>query len=236
MSFFSNSNSTFQMAGFTRTFIILVLLLQARSQSFGVKNFTSEWVVATENSSFSPLVADYKNRLVFVSFPHDTSIKLETSKFVNKPCTVQTKFDREDSDSYAPLNAVALENGKLVVTFAESKKDSDETNVWLYAIDPHRCTYDLDKFTLDATLENVSGAFETMPYADSFDVFVKSDKHCTPGNICSLRYNDKLALVSKKNPTISHDGDTWGIISVKDYDPSKGKFSEYVFSAAIGTN
>lgn len=200
---------------------------RARAQKFDSQNFTSEWVVAIENSSFSPTVTIYKDYLIFVSFPQDSSIKLETSKFVNKPCEISTRFDAENTvedNSFSPLYVETLGNDKVVIVYSESKKVQNLSNVWFYVIDPNKCSYDLGKVILDAPMELVTNFMSIVPYNDSFDVFVRSDKYCDYGEICRLRFNDKPAMIpgpSKSSIPFVHQN--WDIISAKDYDSNEGE-------------
>lgn len=214
------------MIGIISIFLI-VLVVQVKMQTFANHNFTSEWIVAIENSSFSPTVTTCKDNLIFVSFPQDSMIKLETSKFVNKPCVISTRFDKGNTieeNSFAPLYVETLGNEKIVIVYSESKTVQNLSNIWFYVIDPNKCIYDHDKVIFDAPMDLVTNFMSIVPYTDSFDVFVKSDKYCDFGEICRLRFNDKPEKIPVPNKSsIPFVYENWDIISIKDYDYTAGK-------------
>lgn len=207
--------------------VFTLLLIQVKTEKFGSHNFTSEWVVAVENSSFSPTVTTFKDHLIFVSFPLDSMIKLESSKFVNKPCVISTRFDKEntiDENSFAPLYVETLGNNKILIVYSQSNKVQNLSNVWFYVIDPNKCTYDLQKLIFDAPMDSVNSFMSIVPYNDSFDVFVKSYEYCDSGKICRLSYDDKASMIpASKKTSIPFIHESWDMLPVRDYHPSEGK-------------
>ncbi|XP_003426825.1 uncharacterized protein LOC100677885 [Nasonia vitripennis] len=212
------------MSRLKEVFIVLAFLfVKVEMQKLGKHNFTSEWLVVMKDTLYPPLVTEMKNRLVYVSFPSEFTIKLETSKIVNKPCEVPvTAIKDHKGRNVIPVYAETLGNGKIVVSLLEYKKKPNQSQVWLYVIDPQKCTYVFEKFALDATFLSVRDLMTIVPYNQSFDVFVNSASHCEAGFICSLRFTDELELSEKKKSVIKLDSDGWDITTTKDYDSSEG--------------
>lgn len=213
------------MSKFKEVFIILAFLfVKVEMQKLGKQNFTSEWLVMMKDTLYPPLVTEMKNRLVYVSFPSEFTIKLETSKILNKPCEVPATVIKDHrGKNVIPVYAEALGNGKIVVSLLEYKKKPNQSQVWLYVIDPQKCTYLFEKFALDTTYSAVRDHIAIVPYNQSFDVFVNSDLHCETGFICSLRFTDELELSEKNKSVIKFDDDGWDISTTKDYDSSEGE-------------
>lgn len=193
-------------------------------RKLGKHNFTSEWMVAVKDSLYPPLVTEMKDLLVYVSFPSDYSIRLETSKIVNKPCQVPSRVMRDHSGrNITPIYAETLGNGKIIVSLMGSKKRGNHTNIWLYVIDPQSCTYDVDKFKLDPPRTLSRDVMTIIPYYDTFDIFLKSDVHCDTGTICTLSFDDKPSLIDSRRSVIPYEDEGWDITSVNDFDSSEGK-------------
>lgn len=203
--------------------IIAYLFVNVEMQQFGKHNYTSEWVLATKDTLYPPLVTQMRDHIVYIVFPSDFTIKLETSKIINKPCKVPASVIKKNKgENISPVYADTLGNGRIVVFLSEESKKLNQSNVWMYVIDPQKCNYDHDKFILDTSIFPVRDVMTTVPYQDSFEVFVRSDVHCTPGYICSMLFSDKPALIGSNKSAIPYDDEDWDLNTNKNFDRSGG--------------
>ena len=203
--------------------ILTLFFVKAEMQKLGKHNFTSEWLLVTKDSLFPPLVTEMKDRLVYISFPREHVIRLETSTIANKPCEIPSALLKErKSKNVTPVYAETLGNGKIIVSLLEAKKAANQSNVWLYVIDPQKCTFDVDKFNLDAPIATARDIMTLVAYHDTFDVFIRSNLYCESNSICSLRFSEKPMLLSSRNSTIPFDDEGWDISTTKDYDYNEG--------------
>ncbi|XP_014208500.1 uncharacterized protein LOC106639403 [Copidosoma floridanum] len=206
-------------------FVLSCLFANVKMQKFGEFNFTSEWMIYTRDTYYSPMIAKVQESLIFVTFPLNFSIKLESSRLLGKPCEVPVPQIKKHRNKVVPVFAEGMGNDNVLVAVleAKSKKEANFTNVWLYVIDPQKCTYDFTNIILDAPLIIAKNIINIVLYKDCFDFFLKSNVYCVPETICNFRYGNDLTLLNDyQKLMLPYEDENWNLMTKKDFDASDG--------------
>ncbi|KAJ8668456.1 hypothetical protein QAD02_010119, partial [Eretmocerus hayati] len=182
--------------------------------------FMSEWFLLTKASIFTPLVTEVADDLVFISFPSDYRIKLESSNLTASPCVLTTLVVKKRTSK--PLAAVGLGNGIVILSVTTHTENANVSNVYLFAINLHSCSFFADKFTFNDTVSSANHAIVLVPYQNTFDVFMRSPVQCETSDLCSRRYSDEIRLLNSIKSVISHEGKRWSIASTKRFSSKNG--------------
>lgn len=205
-------------------FIFAFLFVNVEMQQLEKQNFTNMWV--STDTLFPPMViTKTNNHVIHVSFPSKSTIKLESSDSVSESCEVPASVIRDNELEYVtPMVTEKLGNGYVIVSILEFKNNLNK--LWLYAIDPLKCSYVVQQFILYASSAAATkNEIKLVPYYESFDIFMNNAFHCGTNNVCSLRFLYDLRLLDGNSKLTAFGVKLWPIKSIKEYGSSDGESS-----------
>lgn len=227
------SDTTTDMSTLARILLILGLLIAlsvtsfilyyqfARQTSSFTKltkdDLTEEWIIRRNDSTFMPLVTDINGQLIHVWFPDNgQTIRLESTA---SDCRYRLPDHKRIK---RPLQAVGTSIGSVVVALFEEDLTDRRTNFRIYAFhERYECVLSIiDDIALDEAAYSSDAVFLLGEHY-SFDVFLKNDRYCGPGNVCRRSYRSirQVEPISRGNDSqLVVASEVWSIGSmVKNY-------------------
>lgn len=211
--------------------VFALFCISALSAKFVINNstFTQESSIETYN----PAVLKLNSHLVTVT-KSNTTINVTSTDTSFKPCYID--INPEDDHVNTRIQARALGNGKIIVwgynVPVEVTKPHKTVNYIVFVVDPQSCTAQQVAKIQDDVPNSWSG-YEgyVVPYQDTFDVFFKTQRTCSP-----CRFNEKGEKIEVAHQLTSESDEDRSLFidTVKENDPSEGYFYAYQFKNLTG--
>ncbi|XP_001602201.1 uncharacterized protein LOC100118159 [Nasonia vitripennis] len=212
--------------------VYALFCISALTAKFVLKSpaFTRESSVVTYN----PAVLRLNSHLVTVTISNST-INVTSTDTSFKPC--QIAINPEDDHVNTRIQARALGNGKIIVwgynVPAEVPKAHKVVSYVIFMVDPQSCTAQRVARVQDNIPNSWSG-YEgyVVPYQDTFDVFFRTQKTCSP---CRFNVRGEKIEVPHQLKAESDEDRNLFIDTVKENDPSQGYFYSYQYKNLTGS-